>query len=268
MKKSITTISILIISFVFLAPQVAMAVWWNPFTWFKKKPVPPPAEQIYVKPIEKQAAQPVVQPQEKKEVVVDNKLVAKKTVEVSTSPKKEFEKEKVTAPATPVVLEKPTEYAPLKPFIPPTTGITPPETPVFYIQAPDGTMWSGYTKQEAQEKADQYMKSLDTKPPRVNVQKVTDRLLSTFTQFFPDNEFKGVVGLNLDYEDPLPSSGMIKFEYYMDDVLFGSLTNNLGGKITWDTTKYSDGTHTLTGKAYDKAGNVGIGSVEIEIKNN
>ena len=230
----------------FIIPSIAFASWWNPFTWFRKN----------TKPTE----QPVVQVQQNNSLIKDapkseeNKITKNKT----TTTQKPKPTKKVNTP----------EYAPLKPFVPPPSVITPPETPVFYIQAPDGTMWQGYTKAEAQEKADQYMKSLDTKPPIVRVQKVTDKLLSTFPQFFPDNAFKGVVGLNLDYEDPIPSSGMFKFEYYMDDIPIGSLINNLAQKIAWDTTKYSDGTHTLTGKAYDKAGNVGSDSVSVVIKNN
>ena len=51
------------------------------------------------------------------------------------------------------------------------------------------------------------------------------------------------------------------------DVLFGSMINNLVGKVAWNTTQYPDGLHTLTQQAYDKAGNVGVGSVLVVIKN-
>lgn len=107
---------------------------------------------------------------------------------------------------------------------------------------------------------------VDSTPPLSTIQKVTDLWLSRFGE--DGLYFKGTVGLNSSYQDPLPSSGVIKIEFYMDEVMFASLIGDMGPKVGWDTTKYSDGEHTLTQKVYDKAGNVGTASVIVLIKNN
>lgn len=89
-------------------PQFAFASWWNPFTWFKKKPVSPTVEQVSIqKPLEI----PVIKSKEKKEVAEDNKSISKKTEKAPvTSQKKEPQKEnKVVAPppVVPFVFSEP-----------------------------------------------------------------------------------------------------------------------------------------------------------------
>ena len=257
MKKYSKNFYLLIVLTILVIPKITFASWWNPASWrvwniFKA------SKETQVEIIVPSPATPTIKINDKTETNTKaNKLKEKKKKPVELAKKQETKKEEGTGETTSVL--------PLKPFVPPAGAITPPEVPTFYVQAPDGTMWQGFSKQEAQEKADQYMKRLDTKPPIVNIQKVTDSWLSNFSK---DQTFKGVVGLHPIYEDPLPSSGMIKIEYYMDNILFGTLIGNLGGKIAWDTTKYSNGIHTLTEKAYDKAGNVGSGSVSVTVENN
>lgn len=104
----------------------------------------------------------------------------------------------------------------------------------------------------------------DTRAPVIYVKKMTDAWLGRFSS---NEKFKGTVGLQAIYQDPLPSSGMIKVEFYLDGTLLGSNTTNLGPKIVWETTQFSNGLHTLTGKAYDKAGNIGTESTEVVIQN-
>lgn len=124
----------------------------------------------------------------------------------------------------------------------------------------------------------------DTQKPRVYLNKMMDswndklRYYNTEDQAWHNREgFKGTMGLWISgsmFEDPEPSSGIAKIEYYLDQTLIFSYseptTKAYGDNYTspWDTTQYSDGTHTLTLKVYDKAGNVESQSREISIKNN
>ena len=50
--------------------------------------------------------------------------------------------------------------------------------------------------------------------------------------------------------------GVIKIEFYVGGVLFGSDTTS-PYSFSWDTTTVSNGSHTLSAKAFDAAGNVG-----------
>lgn len=50
-------------------------------------------------------------------------------------------------------------------------------------------------------------------------------------------------------------SGMAKVEFYIDNVLQSPADTSSPFTFTWDTTKVSDGSHTVIAKAYDVAGN-------------
>lgn len=139
----------------------------------------------------------------------------------------------------------------------------------FFASAPDSTMWFGSTKEEAQKLADDHMISLDTIPPRIYLQKMINSWLSMDFFIKNGNAIYGTMGLWVGnvFEDSQPSSGRKKVEYYLDEVLIGS-SNDMTLKISWDTTKYSDGEHKIMIKAYDKAGNMSTDSALITIKNN
>jgi Leucine-rich repeat (LRR) protein len=51
-------------------------------------------------------------------------------------------------------------------------------------------------------------------------------------------------------------SGIAKVEFYIDNNKVGEDTSS-PYEYSWNTTQYTDGTHTITAKAYDNAGNVG-----------
>jgi len=51
-------------------------------------------------------------------------------------------------------------------------------------------------------------------------------------------------------------SGIAKVEFYIDNNKVGEDTSS-PYEYSWDTTQYTSGTHTITAKAYDNAGNVG-----------
>lgn len=77
----------------------------------------------------------------------------------------------------------------------------------------------------------------------------------------------GVVGLEQHIAlDPQPSSGIVKLDVFIDDILkYPDSYGNGNGKIAVDLSELSDGEHSITVKAYDAAGNVGTGSVALEI---
>lgn len=140
MKKSIKTISILLIAFVLLAPQVVSAVWWNPFTWFKKKQVKAPVELVVNETPKTKETKPIVKKEVKQENTINNKSTTK---EVVKSIEKEAPKNTTAITQTPNILEtKPIEkinipeYAPLKPFVAPLGYIRPPETPIVQETQP------------------------------------------------------------------------------------------------------------------------------------
>src|SRR3989338_6158830 len=97
MKKSLI---IIFISIVFLSPQFALASWWNPFSWFNKKPVIP-VEEIKVEVPQKPT--PVIKPVEKKGVILNSKPTVKKTSSPINSQTKETGKENKPNPLSPVV---------------------------------------------------------------------------------------------------------------------------------------------------------------------
>src|ERR1051326_7127685 len=65
--------------------------------------------------------------------------------------------------------------------------------------------------------------------------------------------------------------GVTKVEFYVDGALKSSLTTANGGtntySFTWDSTKVTNGSHTLMSKAYDAAGNVGTSSITVSVSN-
>jgi hypothetical protein len=62
--------------------------------------------------------------------------------------------------------------------------------------------------------------------------------------------------------------GVTKVELYIDTKLYGSVLTASPYKWTWDTTTVADGTHSLSAKAYDAAGNVGNSStVTVNVNN-
>ena len=65
--------------------------------------------------------------------------------------------------------------------------------------------------------------------------------------------------------------GVTKVEFYVDGALKSSLTTANGGtntySFTWDSTKVTNGSHTLMSKAYDAAGNVGTSSISVTVSN-
>ncbi len=70
MKKQ-NTILIAVLT-IFLLPSFALASWWNPFSWFKKKPVAP-VEQTVIKEEKQNTISQDIKEPEKKNVTVPKK---------------------------------------------------------------------------------------------------------------------------------------------------------------------------------------------------
>jgi len=155
--------------------------------------------------------------------------------------------------------------------------ITPAENKNFYAIAKDETMWFGSSTEEAQKLADAHMISIDITPPRIYLQKMANSWQANPTIAQNNGAVYGTMGIwvaNM-FEDVQPGlkpgSGMGKAEYYIDETLIQIVTafGSAGPeKISWDTTKYSDGEHKITVKGYDKAGNASTDSISVIIKNN
>ncbi|OGI89939.1 hypothetical protein A3I90_01340 [Candidatus Nomurabacteria bacterium RIFCSPLOWO2_02_FULL_41_9] len=233
-------------------PSVTLASWWNPLSWRVLKSSREPKVEIVA------PATPTTRATNKTEANIKPDKPKEKKKSVEPTKKQEVEKPKVET----------TPYVPLQPFVPPIGAITPPETPVFAVQAADGTIWQGFSKKEAQEKANHYMNNLDRTPPYLYFDKMIQRQRESPFFIKNDNALYGTIGLwkSSIAEDPQPSSGKKNLEYYLDGVLIGADTN-FDGKIPLDTTKYSNGIHILSIKVYDNAGNVASDSAEITIKN-
>lgn len=60
--------------------------------------------------------------------------------------------------------------------------------------------------------------------------------------------------------------GVTSVELYVDNVIAGS-TANPQFSISWNTTTAANGSHTLTAKAYDAAGNVGSAQITVTVSN-
>lgn len=115
----------------------------------------------------------------------------------------------------------------------------------------------------------------DSLKPNIYLKRMTNYWYG-FSRFDrKDNTYNGTLGLWLSavFEDPEPSSGMSRIEYYLDDVLIAASDNpstKYCGEyciLPWDTTKHSNGQHTLKINVYDKAGNIGTESISMTIKN-
>lgn len=82
--KKIYTLGIASLLVIILVPNLALAVWWNPFTWFVKKQVEKPViSQIGTNSTE---SNPIVTPQESKGV----KNIEKDTPKIETKPVKKI----------------------------------------------------------------------------------------------------------------------------------------------------------------------------------
>lgn len=60
--------------------------------------------------------------------------------------------------------------------------------------------------------------------------------------------------------------GVTSVELYVDNVIAGSSTNP-SFSISWNSATVANGSHTLTAKAYDAAGNVGSASITVTVSN-
>ncbi|MFA6269901.1 MAG: Ig-like domain-containing protein [Candidatus Paceibacterota bacterium] len=81
--------------------------------------------------------------------------------------------------------------------------------------------------------------------------------------------YQGMHGTNVSRMTPyvIPQSGISKVEWYLDGVLKNSTTTT-PYTFAWDTTTTTNGSHSLSAKAYDAAGNVGTSTiVTISVKN-
>jgi len=110
----------------------------------------------------------------------------------------------------------------------------------------------------------------DTEAPRLFFQQMIQSWNNNIHLIKNENSLYGMIGLNMSIaEDKRNSSGLDKIEYYLDNQLLISREyySNRGDTYGWDTEQYSDGTHTLTIKVWDKAGNMATDSAEIKIKN-
>lgn len=62
------------------------------------------------------------------------------------------------------------------------------------------------------------------------------------------------------------NTGVTKVEFYDNSSLITSVSTS-PYTASWDTTKVASGTHTLTAKAYDAAGNIGSDSNQVTVQN-
>jgi hypothetical protein len=80
----------------------------------------------------------------------------------------------------------------------------------------------------------------------------------------PNAVVRGMVPLGISALDNI---GVTRTEVYVDNVLFSS-ASTAGLTAGWDSTKVTDGYHTISAKAYDAAGNVGdSGILPITVNN-
>lgn len=113
-------------------------------------------------------------------------------------------------------------------------------------------------------------KEKDNQAPVVDFGKWKNKIESSFKEHdWCKNEgyICGEIGLSVDIQDPAPSSGIDRIEYYIQGVLIGTSYDNNSQKVALQTSKMANGEYTIIAKVYDKDGNVGEGSVSIETKN-
>jgi len=238
-------------------PSITLAVWWNPASWFRKNTEPVEQPTVPVKPNNL--------PVEVKAKPTEKKIVEKKT---PTKKLNNAEKKSTKETSTPTV---------------PPVAITP--APLTFdvcknlegsqALAPDGMYVNNGICLSLINP--QYITPIiDKTPPYLYLNKMMDYW---YGQYYDkkENAFHGTLRLWISssiFEDPEPSSGIVRIEYYLDGVLIGETDNPrmkaYGEYMTigWDTTQHPDGKYNLTLKVYDKAGNIGTDSVSINIKNN
>lgn len=61
-------------------------------------------------------------------------------------------------------------------------------------------------------------------------------------------------------------TGVSKVEFYVDNTLQATNTTT-PYSFSWDTSKLTDGSHSISVKAYDPTGNIGMESISVNIKN-
>src|SRR3989344_4767972 len=82
MKKNLYHISFLIIFGILIFPQITFAVWWNPFSWFSRKPIEKPRASIQV-PVSTTTAPELINVDKKPEsIIVSSSTPVKKTTVV------------------------------------------------------------------------------------------------------------------------------------------------------------------------------------------
>lgn len=91
---------------------------------------------------------------------------------------------------------------------------------------------------------------------------IQDTTSPTVTINYPDNNSTvyGVIELSATANDDV---GVTKVEFYVDSTFIGEgISSGQAGPYTlqWDTKTVTNGTHTITVKAYDAAGNIGSAS--------
>ncbi|MHA1686729.1 MAG: lamin tail domain-containing protein [Candidatus Heimdallarchaeaceae archaeon] len=93
-----------------------------------------------------------------------------------------------------------------------------------------------------------YGSGSDTTPPTVTITSPSD-----------GETVSGTIHITVSASD---SSGINAYEIYIDGVLVAS-----SNSYYWDTTAYSDGTHTILAKAQDNAGNWGEDTINVTVDN-
>ena len=104
----------------------------------------------------------------------------------------------------------------------------------------------------------------DTPPTPPPVTPDTTAPTTSITSPSNGSTISGQVKLTANASD---NTSVAKVEFYDGSTLIGA-TNTAPYTFTWDTTKISNGAHSLTTKAYDEAQNVGVsGVITTTIKN-
>ncbi|MGH7909979.1 MAG: Ig-like domain-containing protein [Thermodesulfobacteriota bacterium] len=105
----------------------------------------------------------------------------------------------------------------------------------------------------------------DEPDPNGNPPPSTDTTPPTVSITSPSNgaTVSGSITISTTASDNI---GVTKVEFYLDGVLMGSDNTN-GYAISLDTNAVSNGSHTLTAKAYDAANNVGNSAISVNVNN-
>lgn len=103
-------------------------------------------------------------------------------------------------------------------------------------------------------------KAVETTPPPPDTQAPTISVTSPAS----GSTVSGLVDITASASDNV---GVTKVEFYVDGILFATDTTS-PYLASWDTTTVSNGSHTLSAKAYDLAGNVGTSAAVTVTVNN